>query len=69
MKLITAIIKPGKFDEVKSALRSAGVKGMTVSEVSGLLQLCKKLGDVVIGLKFFEIADVLAYPDKFEWHS
>lgn len=36
MKLITAIIKPGKFDEVKSALRSAGVKGMTVSEVSGV---------------------------------
>ncbi|MBM3655417.1 MAG: P-II family nitrogen regulator [Actinobacteria bacterium] len=36
MKLITAIIKPGKFDEVKSALRAAGVKGMTVSEVSGV---------------------------------
>lgn len=36
MKLITAIIKPGRFDEVKSALRSAGVKGMTVSEVSGV---------------------------------
>ncbi|MGA0113037.1 MAG: P-II family nitrogen regulator [Candidatus Nanopelagicaceae bacterium] len=36
MKLITAIIKPGKFDEVKTALRDAGVKGMTVSEVSGV---------------------------------
>ncbi|MEN9306004.1 MAG: hypothetical protein RL733_251 [Actinomycetota bacterium] len=36
MKLITAIIKPGKFDEVKTALRNAGVKGMTVSEVSGV---------------------------------
>ncbi len=36
MKLITAIIKPGKFDEVKIALRQAGVKGMTVSEVSGV---------------------------------
>ena len=36
MKLITAIIKPGKFDEVKNALRDAGVKGMTVSEVSGV---------------------------------
>ena len=36
MKLITAIIKPAKLDEVKSALRSAGVKGMTVSEVSGV---------------------------------
>ena len=36
MKLITAIIKPGKFDEVKNALGDAGVKGMTVSEVSGV---------------------------------
>lgn len=36
MKLITAIIKPQKLDEVKSALRSAGVKGITVSEVSGV---------------------------------
>lgn len=36
MKLITAIIKPGKFDDVKNALRNAGVKGMTVSEVSGV---------------------------------
>lgn len=36
MKLITAIIKPAKFDEVKTALRDAGVKGMTVSEVSGV---------------------------------
>jgi nitrogen regulatory protein P-II 1 len=36
MKLITAIIKPGKLDDVKSALREAGVTGMTVSEVSGV---------------------------------
>jgi nitrogen regulatory protein P-II 1 len=35
MKLITAIIQPQKFDEVKDALADAGVKGMTVSEVSG----------------------------------
>lgn len=35
MKLITAIIKPFKLDEVKSALRAAGVEGMTVSEVRG----------------------------------
>ena len=35
MKLITAIIKPFKLDEVKTALRSAGVEGMTVSEVRG----------------------------------
>ena len=35
MKLITAIIKPFKLDDVKTALRSAGVEGMTVSEVRG----------------------------------
>jgi nitrogen regulatory protein P-II 1 len=35
MKLITAIIKPHKLDEVKSALEAFGVQGMTVSEASG----------------------------------
>ena len=35
MKLITAIIKPFKLDEVKEALQSAGITGMTVSEASG----------------------------------
>ncbi len=35
MKLITAIIKPFKLDEVKDALQAAGVTGMTVSEASG----------------------------------
>ena len=35
MKYITAIIKPFKFMEVKDALGSAGISGMTVSEVSG----------------------------------
>ena len=35
MKLITAIIKPHKLEEVKSALQAHGVKGMTVSEASG----------------------------------
>jgi nitrogen regulatory protein P-II 1 len=35
MKLITAIIKPFKLDDVKSALTSVGVHGMTVSEVRG----------------------------------
>lgn len=35
MKLITAIIKPFKLDDVKSALRDSGVEGMTVSEVQG----------------------------------
>ena len=35
MKLVTAIIKPHKLDEVKEALMSAGVAGLTVSEVRG----------------------------------
>ena len=35
MKLITAIIKPFKLDEVKNALESAGVVGMTITEVRG----------------------------------
>jgi nitrogen regulatory protein P-II 1 len=35
MKLVTAIIKPFKVDEVKEALRGLGVQGMTVSEVQG----------------------------------
>ena len=35
MKLITAILKPFKLDEVKDALVAAGVAGMTVSEASG----------------------------------
>lgn len=35
MKLITAIVKPFKLDDVKDALKSAGVAGMTVSEVKG----------------------------------
>ena len=35
MKLITAILKPFKLDEVKNALQAYGVTGMTVSEASG----------------------------------
>ena len=35
MKLITAILKPFKLDDVKNALQEAGVTGMTVSEASG----------------------------------
>jgi nitrogen regulatory protein P-II 1 len=33
--LVTAIVKPFKLDEVKEALRGAGVIGLTVSEVQG----------------------------------
>ena len=35
MKLIIAIIKPFKLDEVREALTSVGVEGMTVTEVKG----------------------------------
>jgi nitrogen regulatory protein P-II 1 len=35
MKLITGVIKPFKLDDVKAALETFGVKGMTVSEASG----------------------------------
>jgi len=35
MKLITAIIKPFKLEDIKSALEGLGIQGMTVSEASG----------------------------------
>jgi nitrogen regulatory protein P-II 1 len=35
MKLVTAVIKPHKLDDVKEALKEAGVQGMTVDEVKG----------------------------------
>jgi len=35
MKLVTAVIKPFKLDEVKDALKDLGVQGMTASEVQG----------------------------------
>ncbi|WP_327126006.1 P-II family nitrogen regulator [Streptomyces sp. NBC_01727] len=35
MKLITAIVKPYRLDEVKTALRELGVQGLTVTEASG----------------------------------
>jgi len=35
MKLIIAIIKPFKLEEVKEALAAAGIEGMTVTEVKG----------------------------------
>ncbi|MDA0983653.1 MAG: P-II family nitrogen regulator [Proteobacteria bacterium] len=35
MKLITAIIKPFKLDEVREALSAIGVQGITVTEVKG----------------------------------
>jgi nitrogen regulatory protein P-II 2 len=35
MKIITAIIKPFKLDDVRAALADIGIQGMTVSEVKG----------------------------------
>ncbi|HVU73230.1 MAG TPA: P-II family nitrogen regulator [Mycobacteriales bacterium] len=35
MKLVTAVVKPFKLDDVKAALEAFGVHGMTVSEVQG----------------------------------
>lgn len=35
MKLVTAIVKPFKLDDVRSALHEVGIRGMTVSDVKG----------------------------------
>lgn len=35
MKIVTAVIKPFKLDDVRDALAEVGVKGMTVTEVKG----------------------------------
>ncbi len=35
MRLVTAVIKPFRLDDVKQALEALGVQGMTVSEVQG----------------------------------
>ncbi|GGO87608.1 MULTISPECIES: P-II family nitrogen regulator [Nocardioides] len=35
MKLVTAVIKPHKWEDVRAALETIGITGMTVSEVSG----------------------------------
>ncbi|GAB3668528.1 P-II family nitrogen regulator [Nocardioides korecus] len=35
MKILTAVIKPHKWEDVRTALEAVGVTGMTVSEVSG----------------------------------
>jgi nitrogen regulatory protein P-II 1 len=35
MKIVTAVIKPHKLDDVKTALKSTGVVGITITEVKG----------------------------------
>ena len=39
MKLVTAVIKPFKLDEVREALTELGLEGMTVTEVKGYGQI------------------------------
>jgi nitrogen regulatory protein PII len=36
VRLITAVVKPFKLDDVREALEAAGVKGLTVPDVQGL---------------------------------
>ena len=38
MKIVIAIIKPFKLDEVREALIGAGIEGVTASEVRGLVE-------------------------------
>ncbi len=45
MKLVMAIIKPFKLDEVREALTSLGIQGLTVSEVKGF---CRQKGQTEI---------------------
>ena len=35
MKLVTAVVKPHKLEDVRTALETAGIQGMTISEVQG----------------------------------
>jgi nitrogen regulatory protein P-II 1 len=35
MRLVTTVVKPHRWEDVRSALEMAGITGMTVSEVSG----------------------------------
>ncbi len=44
MKLIMAVIKPFKLDEVREALTPLGIEGMTVSEVKGFIAFAGKSG-------------------------
>ena len=44
MKLVSAIIKPFKLDEVRDSLTGVGVSGLTVSEVKGFISFAGKSG-------------------------
>ena len=67
MKLVTAIIKPFKLDEVREALSAIGVQGITVTEVKGFgrqkghTELYRGAEYVVDFLpKVFSVADITA---------
>jgi len=44
MKLITAVVKPGKLDDVMRAVSGAGARGLTVTEVRGFGQQYGHMG-------------------------
>ena len=50
MKLITAIIKPFKLDDVREALSEIGVQGMTVTEVKGFVNTIGAVGITSVGV-------------------
>ena len=72
MKLVTAIIKPFKLDDVRDALAEVGIKGMTVTEVkgfgrqkghTGLYRGAEYVVDFVPKVKL-EVAVDVAIPDQ-----
>jgi nitrogen regulatory protein P-II 2 len=59
MKLITAIIKPFKFDAVRESLSSLGVQGMTLTQVKG--RGCQKgFSEIYRGAKYVNFLPKLA---------
>lgn len=48
MKLINAIVKPFKLDDVREALSDVGIEGMTVSEVKGFGRQKDTLNCIVV---------------------
>ena len=58
MKLVTAIIRPFKLDEVRDALTEIGVQGLTVTEVQGY---GRQKGHVLPAFVYYNIQDQLNY--------
>ncbi len=57
MKLITAIVKPYKLDEIKEALQAFGVQGLTVSEASGFYRGAEYTVDLVPKIRIEVLVD------------